>query len=74
MITRINLAWYRCKMMKNAALGALVAAILLGSLVSVSLGGDYKSTLEEHWLRILSPEENLDFGHMHPTLDAARAR
>jgi len=59
--------------MKNAALHTLIVTILLGTLAGGSLAGDYKSTLEEHWLRILSPEENLDFGHMHPTLDAAGA-
>jgi len=59
--------------MKNAALHTLIVTIVLGGLLSFAGAGDYKSTLEEHWLRILSPEENLDFGLMHPTLDAAGA-
>ncbi|MBT3200637.1 MAG: hypothetical protein HN350_12060 [Phycisphaerales bacterium] len=60
--------------MKNAVLHTLIVTIVLGGLIGFAAAGGYKSTLEEHWLRILSPEENLDFGHMHPTLDAARAR
>ena len=59
--------------MKNIVFCAVVAVGVLSVLSVFSLGGDYKSTLEEHWLRVLSPEENLDFGYIHPTLDAAGA-
>ncbi|MDP6046065.1 MAG: discoidin domain-containing protein, partial [Phycisphaerae bacterium] len=58
--------------MKNAVLHALIVTLVLVGLVD-PVAADYKSTLQEHWLRILSLEENLDFGYIHPTVDAAGA-
>lgn len=59
--------------MRNTILHVLAAVVVLGACAAVSSAADYKSTLEEHWLRMLSGEESLDFGYIHPTLDAAGA-
>ena len=50
-----------------------VTAVVLAASVVISLAADHKATLEEHWLRMLSPEESRDYGYIHPSVDAAGA-
>ncbi len=59
--------------MRDSVLFALAATVVLAAFAGTSPAADYRSTLEEHWLRILSPEEQLDYGYIDPTLDAAGA-
>jgi hypothetical protein len=59
--------------MRLSILFALAATVVLAAFTGIAPAADYKSTVEEHWLRMLSPEEQLDYGYIHPTLDAAGA-